>query len=160
MAPVPVTQPFWTSASDEWATPQKLVEAAAARLGVLDFALDAAATPENAKAPRFYTREDSGLLHPWLNPTWCNPPYSIVAYFAKHAAEQARNGVRVALLVPARTDTRWWHKHVMPRALSLHFVVGRVTFGGGKSCAPFPSVVAMLGAGACGAPRCHALEVS
>ena len=63
-----------STASDEWPTPPWLVDRMAAEFGPLDF--EHAATASNAKAPRFYTREDDGLSLPWEGRVcWLNPPY-------------------------------------------------------------------------------------
>lgn len=124
--------------SDEWATPRDRFAEWAAELGPFD--LDAAATAENALCDRFFTAEDDGLAQPWSGTVWCNPPYSNVARWVEKAHESALNGATVVCLVPARTDTRWWHEHVA-QAADVRFIRGRLRFGDARNSAPFPSVL-------------------
>lgn len=64
---------LYSSATDEWATPADFFRALDAEF---HFTLDACATPENAKCPKYYTREQDGLAQDWSGETvWCNPPY-------------------------------------------------------------------------------------
>ena len=68
-----ITQGLFSSATDEWATPQRLFDDLAAEF---NFTLDACATDANAKCERYYTREDDGLSQDWSGEVvWCNPPY-------------------------------------------------------------------------------------
>src|SRR5262249_39145220 len=108
------------------------------------FDLDPCATAANAKAPRFYTRDDDGLRQPWTGRVFCNPPYGrvIAEWVAKAKAAAATTAELVVLLVPARTDTRWWHEHVADAEGG--FLPGRVRFVEAKSGAPFPSAVVVF----------------
>ena len=79
---------------------------------------------------------------------WLNPPYSQVRDFIAKAAAEAARGCTVVALVPARTDTRWWHAQVWDelqrtwkQGVEARFVRGRLKFGGAGNGAPFPSVV-------------------
>jgi phage N-6-adenine-methyltransferase len=125
----------------EWATPQDFFDELDREF---HFTLDVAATPENAKCEKFYTKADDGLKQPWTGACWANPPYgrSLAKWFQK-AAEAARSGATVVCLVPARTDTRWWHEHVA-EAADVRFLKGRLKFGGAKNAAPFPSAVVVF----------------
>ena len=131
---------MFSSKTVEWETPQDLFDQ-------LDrdfrFTLDAAATPENAKCERFYTKEDDALIQEWTGTVWCNPPYGRqIGAFVEKGYNAAAEGEAddVVMLLPARTDTRWWHEHVM-HSHSIGFVRGRLKFGGGHNCAPFPSAI-------------------
>jgi site-specific DNA-methyltransferase (adenine-specific) len=55
------------------------------------------------------------------------------------------SGVRqeVVMLIPSRTDTRWWHEYIM-KASEIRFVRGRLKFGGAKYNAPFPSAIVVF----------------
>lgn len=131
-----------SSKSDTWETPRALFAALDAEFG---FTLDACALPGNAKCARYYTPEDDGLAQPWHGVTFCNPPYGRkLIHWIRKAAESARAGATVVCLVPARTDTSWWHDWVMPHA-EVRFLRGRLYFGPGEDLrAPFPSAVAVF----------------
>lgn len=107
------------------------------------FTLDVCATRRNAKCERFFTRKENGLKQTWSGVCWMNPPYGRVIgdWVEKAAGEsQAERAVVVALL-PARTDTAWWHDLVLPFA-RVRFLRGRLHFSRMKNSAPFPSVLA------------------
>lgn len=134
---------MFSSATEEWATPDKFYN-------TLDqefhFELDPAATEANHKAPKFYTKETNGLTQPWAPlRTFCNPPYGrgITGLWVKKAHDEWKaGGPVVVLLLPARTDTAWFHNWIWHKA-AVHFVRGRLKFGGAKHGAPFPSMVAV-----------------
>jgi site-specific DNA-methyltransferase (adenine-specific) len=139
---------LFSAETDEWPTDQAVVDDLGERFG--PFMLDVAATPTNAKAPRFFTLLDNGLAQSWhvdSGAVWCNPPYSDVeAWIAKGLEESAR-GVVVVFLLPARTDTRWFHMVLAAQSrCRILFARGRLRFGDAKSSAPFPSVVVVMGA--------------
>lgn len=135
---------FWTethasSATEEWATPIDTFRQLAQEFGPFD--LDVCATPANAKCARFFARADDGLAQDWgAARCWMNPPYgaTIGAWMAK-AWEASRCGALVVCLVPARTDTGWWHDWAMRG--EIRFLRGRLKFGGMPNPAPFPSAV-------------------
>jgi site-specific DNA-methyltransferase (adenine-specific) len=106
------------------------------------FTLDVCADAGNAKCANYYTRADDGLAQPWAGRVWCNPPYGreIGRWVAK-AAESVRAGDAevVVCLLPARTDTSWWHTYCA--GAEVHFLRGRVRFGEAETGAPFPSAV-------------------
>lgn len=133
-----LTSGLMSSATDEWATPQDLYD----RLDAcFHFTLDVCATDENHKAPKWYTREQDGLKQDWGGEViWCNPPYGrTIGQWIERCAKH--KGVAV-MLIPARTDTRWWHEFIAnnPNA-SIHFIKGRLKFGNAKNSAPFPSAI-------------------
>ena len=127
-----------SSNTDEWATPQDLFDKLDA---CFHFTLDPCATDENHKAPKYFTRVQDGLKQDWGEEViWCNPPYGRkIGNWIKKCAKH--RGVAV-MLIPARTDTRWWHDYIdgNPNA-SVHFIKGRLKFGGAKNPAPFPSAI-------------------
>lgn len=105
-----------------------------------NFTLDPCATDLNHKCNKYYTMKDDGLKQNWDNERiFCNPPYGreIGKWMKKLSETDAP--VRVAL-VPARTDTKWFHEHVLGKA-EIRFVKGRLKFGDAKNSAPFPSIV-------------------
>ena len=112
---------------DDWATPQWLFDMFDDEFG---FQLDVCANPDTAKCDRFFTPEDDGLSQDWgENTCWMNPPYgsAIPGWLAKAVIAQ-RGGARVVALVPARTDTRWFHNIVLPNATEVRLAKGRVSF--------------------------------
>ncbi len=130
-----------TGRRDDWETPPAIFTEIAARYG--PFTLDAAALPCNAKVSTFYTPDDDGLRQPWFNRTWCNPPYGkpLPAWLEK-AIREARIGITSVLLLPANTDTAWFHDLVLPYA-DLEFVRGRINFIGSTSSNTKGSTIAV-----------------
>lgn len=114
------------------------------------FALDAAATDKNAKCRRYFTPKDDGLKQPWDVPpgyaVFCNPPYGrwIGEWVKKAYDESVRTGSTIVLLIPARTDTKYFHRYIYGKA-EIRFVEGRLRFtdedGSSYGPAPFPSMV-------------------
>lgn len=132
----------FSSASVEWATPQDTFDELNRKWG--PFELDVCATPENAKCPRFYTKEQDGLLLPWVGKVWMNPPYGRgIGLWVRRAYEASMQGsAQVVCLLPARTDTNWWHDYCTKGLVT--FIRGRLKFGGHKNPAPFPSAVVVF----------------
>lgn len=133
------TQVMFSSKSDEWSTPADFF----AKLdSEFHFTLDACATAENHKCERYYTAQDDGLEKDWKGETvFCNPPYSRIAQWVKKAWKEGRKeGTTVVLLVPARTDTRYFHNYIYHKS-EIRFIKGRLKFGNSKTAAPFPSMV-------------------
>lgn len=129
------------SDTDRWETPWKFFRE-------LDhefrFGHDVCAISENTKCEQFYSPEDDGLSQPWSGVCWMNPPYgrTIGLWVAKAFAE-SRRGATVVCLLPARTDTQWFHDYVM-RASEIRLVRGRLKFGAAENSAPFPSAVVVF----------------
>lgn len=130
---------MFSSKTDLWATPQWLFDELDAEFG---FDLDACATPDNAKCKRFFTPEQDGLKQNWKNTVWCNPPYGRqIGQWVKKAHDSAAvNGAVVVMLLPARTDTRWFHDYIYGKA-EVRFLRGRIKFGAARYNAPFPCMV-------------------
>lgn len=135
------TAVLFSSATSEWETPQDLFDQ---MNDEFHFDVDACATPQNAKCDLYYTAADDGLAEPWRGVCWCNPPYGRdVGRWVAKAAESAREGAVVVMLLPARTDTRWFHDYIYHRA-EVRFIRGRLKFGGSKNSAPFPSMIVIF----------------
>lgn len=134
----------YSSASDEWSTPQDLFDDLHREFG---FDLDVCASDGNAKCGTYYTRAQDGLAQPWTGTCWMNPPYgSEIGAWVRKAHDSARDGATVVCLVPARVDTGWWWDYC--RHGEVRFLRGRLRFGGGDNGAPFPSAVVVFGRGA------------
>ena len=129
---------LFSSKTDNWATPQALFD----RLNdEFHFTLDVAADETNHKCTEYFTKEQDGLSQKWEGCVWCNPPYGREIFrWVKKAYEEHENGATVVLLLPARTDTKWFHEYVYGKA-EIRFLRGRVKFGDGKGNAPFPSMI-------------------
>jgi|SRR5699024_834212 len=138
----------FSSKTNEWATPQNFFDMLDSEF---NFTLDPCSTKENAKCKKFYTKEDDGLSKTWAGETvFMNPPY---AREIKHWVEKAytevdnsreRERTIVVCLIPARTDTRYWHEYIFSKAKEIRFVKGRLKFGDGSGSAPFPSAVVVF----------------
>lgn len=133
---------YHRSLSEEWETPQPLFDALRAEFV---FTVDVAATSENAKCARYFTRETNGLLQSWAHEIcWMNPPYGrALALWIEKAYSSTQEGATVVCLIPARTDTQWWHTYIEGYA-EVRNVQGRLKFSGAKYNAPFPSVVVIF----------------
>ena len=134
----------FSSAKQDWETPWPFFRHMEEKYG--PFMLDVCATPANAKCKRFYTRKENGLLQPWFGKSWMNPPYGreIRAWVKKASEEVRKNAEQVVCLLPARTDTAWWHEYVERHAHHISFIRGRITFAGARHAAPFPSVLVIF----------------
>ena len=127
------------SARQDWVTPDELVDPLRLEF---PFSLDAAANAENTKAPRFFTKEDDGLAQSWgNNVVWLNPPYgdgaARLSAWVKKAHTESLNGATVVLLIPARTNTNWFHELCLKFG-EVRFVQGRPKFGGAEHGLPQP----------------------
>ena len=136
------TEVMFSSKTDLWETPQDLFDRLDVEFG---FDLDACALPQNAKCERYYTPDMDGLSQPWDGVVWCNPPYgrNIGKWVQKAHEENRRNNNYIVMLLPARTDTKWFHDYILSKA-EIRFIRGRLKFGGAKNSAPFPSMVVVF----------------
>ena len=128
--------------SDEWSTPRDLFDKLNEEF---KFTLDPCATAENAKCKRYFTAEQNGLLQDWGGETvFCNPPYSKIGKWVEKAYREGhKDGTVVCLLIPARTDTKYFHKFILHRS-EIRFLKGRLRFSGAQYNAPFPSMVVIF----------------
>ena len=130
----------FSSKTDLWYTPEDFYQK---YNNVYNFQTDVCATHENAKCKNYYTQEIDGLLQDWQGVCWMNPPYGrTIGKWMKKAYESSLSGSTVVCLVPARTDTNWWHDYAMKG--DIEFIKGRLKFGGSKNSAPFPSAVVLF----------------
>jgi len=123
-----------------WSTPQEFFDKYNEKF---DFKTDVCASPENAKCSVFYTEQMDGLAQSWQGSCWMNPPYGrAIKLWMRKAYESSLAGATVVCLVPARTDTAWWHDYAIKG--DIEFIRGRLKFGGDKNSAPFPSAVVVF----------------
>jgi phage N-6-adenine-methyltransferase len=129
-----------SSLTDQWATPQEVFDRLDAEF---HFELDVCALPNNAKCRRFFTPKTNGLTQQWSGVCWMNPPYGReIGKWMKKAYESSLEGATVVCLVPARTDTAWWHDFAAKG--EIRFVRGRLYFGSATCAAPFPSAIVVF----------------
>lgn len=130
----------------DYQTPPELFLSLSQEFGPFD--VDVCANEINAQVPRYFSKEQDGLAQEWTGRCWMNPPYgrATPAWIKKASESKAL----VVCLIPARTDTRWFHDYVLPRAKTVRFLKGRPKFWldgkptgqGGK----FPSMVVVFDA--------------
>lgn len=127
----------FSSQTDLWSTPQDFYDKLDAEF---HFTLDPCATDTNHKTDKYYTIDDDGLSQDWTGEVvFMNPPYGREIGHWMHKASTSK--ATVVCLVPARTDTRWWHDNVIDKHAEVRFIKGRLKFGGHSNSAPFPSAV-------------------
>ena len=97
---------MYSSKTDLWETPQELFDELNA---IWHFETDVCAIPTNAKCERYYTPEIDGLAQEWRGVCWCNPPYG--RQIGKWVKKAAESSATVVILLPARTDTAWFHDY-------------------------------------------------
>ncbi len=140
-----ISPALFSSVKHDWATPQDLFDTLHREYR---FTTDAAASPHNAKLPCYFDRDADGLKQSWAGQrVWVNPPYGreIGKWVAK-AAEEVKLGCElVVMLIPARTDTAWFHQYIYKQHhVEVQFIRGRLKFGGAKNSAPFPSMLVIF----------------
>ena len=135
---------LFSKKSDEWETPQALFDVLHEEF---DFDFDCAATAQNAKCKLWLGpggMTEDALTFDWDDAyCWLNPPYSQCKEFVAKAALEASTGATVVLLLPARTDTKWFHEHIYKKH-EVRFLKGRLQFGDSKNNAPFPSMIVVM----------------
>lgn len=139
------TDVMFSSARDDWETPQDVFDMLDAEF---HFTLDPCADPHNHKCSKYYTKEQDGLIRSWKGErVFCNPPYgSELKYWVSKALSEANDqSTIVVMLIPARTDTLWFHNYIYQNPTAeVRFIKGRLKFGGSKNSAPFPSMIVIF----------------
>ena len=135
---------LFSNNSNEWGTPDELFNSLNEEF---HFTLDPCATDQNAKCEYYYTKNENGLLQSWKNETvFCNPPYGkeLKQWVKKCYEEHKKNGITVVMLIPARTDTSYFHEYIYMQS-EIRFIKGRLKFinknGEIAGTAPFPSML-------------------
>lgn len=136
--------PLMSSKTVEWETPQDFFDSLNKEFS---FEWDVCATKENTKVTGcFFNKEDDALKQNWsatAGVLWMNPPYGKeIKHWVKKAYEESQLGCTVVCLLPARTDTSWFHQYCTKG--EIRFIKGRLKFGGHKNSAPFPSMVVIF----------------
>lgn len=136
---------LYSSKTGEWETPWDLFDELNDEF---HFTLDVCATRENTKCKKYYTKRDDGLSKNWEKEIcFMNPPYGReISRWVEKAFVQPKDmgeSVVVALL-PARTDTKWFHDWIYERGFEIRFIKGRIKFSESKNSAPFPSMIVIF----------------
>jgi hypothetical protein len=122
----------FASQTVEWPTPKALYQALDA-----EFHFDFDPCPQGGE-----TDGTARLLNPWTGKrVFCNPPYGPEIRKFLDCWKDAELAV---FLLPARTDTRWFHEVCLPHACEVRFIKGRLKFGDAQNSAPFPSMIAIF----------------
>jgi len=126
--------------TNEWETPIEV-------FGVLDaefgFTLDVCASSENRKCENYFDKERDGLRQEWRGVCWMNPPYGQqIRLWVKKAFDSSVNGARVVCLLPARTNTAYWHNYCMKA--EIRFIKGYPRFGDAVQGLKFPLAVVVF----------------
>ena len=132
----------WSSKSDEWSTPKELFDELNKEFG---FTLDPCSTDDNHLCDKYYTVQDNGLDQAWGGErVFCNPPYSEISKWCEKAFYESKNpNTLIVMLIPSRTDTRYFHVYFLHRT-EIIFVNCRFKFGYSKNSAPFPSMIVIF----------------
>jgi phage N-6-adenine-methyltransferase len=139
-----LNESLYSSGKSDWETPADLFLALDQEF---HFDMDVCAMPSNAKCDRFFTPEQDALSREWAGVVYMNPPYGrqIKVWISKAHTEAVARSVVSVCLVPVRTDTRWWHDHVM-QATEIRLMTRRLTFAGATNKAPFPTAIVIFSA--------------
>jgi site-specific DNA-methyltransferase (adenine-specific) len=135
---------MFSSKTDQWSTPQEFYDQLNKEFV---FTLDPCADQNNAKCSFYYNKEQDGLKQDWKGHTvFCNPPYgrAIKDWVKKCYEESLKPETTVIMLIPARTDTSYFHDYIYHKAKEIRFIRGRLKFGDSKNSAPFPSMVVIF----------------
>lgn len=80
----------------------------------------------------------------WGQSNFVNPPFSRINKFLKKAIKESAKGKSSVILMPARVNTKYWHKCVYPYASELRFLKGGVQFDGYDKPSPFPVSIVVI----------------
>lgn len=122
----------FSSKSDHWSTPTSIYSKLDAEFG---FNFD----------PCPLMSASDGAKIKWSGRVFCNPPYSKIKDFLRRGLYHLalHDCEFIVYLIPARTDTAWFHDYCYGKA-ELRFLRGRLRFGGATGNAPFPSMLAIF----------------
>jgi len=142
-----INKALFSNNSDEWETPKDFYDNLDEKY---KFVFDLACSKDNCKTADGFTIEENSLEQNWALITyetnngwlWCNPPYSKCKEFVDKAYSEMLLGAKIVMLIPSRTDTKWFHNFIYKKeGVSIEFIKGRLKFSGAKNSAPFPSML-------------------
>lgn len=135
---------MFSSKKDNWSTPDDFYEMLNSEF---EFTLDPCADDDNHKCNKYFTIFDDGLKQDLGgNNVFCNPPYGkdIKKCDKKYHEESKKPNTNIVMLIPARTDTSYFHEYIYNKASEIRFLKGRLKFGNSKNSAPFPSMIVIF----------------
>ena len=138
---------LFSTSNDCWETPIYLFIYLNDEFG---FTIDAMANSNNKLCDRYYSIENSFLdNYPENEVIYCNPPYSRnLGKIIKHCNDLRKLNNTIVLLIPARTDTKWFHEYLYNKdGVELRFLKGRLKFTLNKinyNSATFPSMIVVM----------------
>jgi len=140
-----INSALFSSNKEDWETPQAMFDQLDAKY---HFGFDLAASDSNHKCDRYFTEQDDALSQDWATikgPLFLNPPYgrNLRQWIEKACKTASETNLTIVLLIPARTDTSYWHDFIFGKA-SIEFLRGRLKFeqnGVPGNSAPFPSAI-------------------
>jgi site-specific DNA-methyltransferase (adenine-specific) len=136
---------MFSSKDMTWETPKEVFQELDKEF---NFTLDPCCSKETAKCDKYYTPQENGLIQDWSKDVvYVNPPYGReIVDWVRKSAEEASKGAVIVMLIPARTDTRWFHDYIYNKA-EIRFLKGRIKFlqgGKQKDAAPFPTMLVIF----------------
>ena len=139
-----INEGLFSSKTDNWSTPQDFYDELNKEF---HFTTDVCADEMNHKCEYYFSKENQmdGLKMAWAGRCWMNPPYGReIGKWVKKASEEVKRGVPlVVCLLPARTDTKYFHEYIYKKH-EIRFIKGRLKFGNSNNSAPFPSMVVVM----------------
>ena len=134
-----ITKKF-KSESEEWTTPDSIF---VPLNDEFHFTIDVAGSKDNAKCPNYYSKEDDALTKEWRGICWLNPPYGPnLPKWIKKAWDEAKKGATVVMLLPARTNTNYWHNYCFKG--EVRFIRGYPKFNNAVQGLKFPLAVVIF----------------
>jgi len=141
----------YSSKSRDWETPESIFKPLQEEFNIV---LDVCATDQNKKCDAYLDRKLNGLTSEWLivgetgkpskGACWMNPPYGReVGAWVRKAHAESLKGITTVALLPARTDTKWFHEYIYGKT-EIRFFKGRIRFVNAKASAPFPSMIVIF----------------
>lgn len=147
--------PQFESSEKDWETPSEIFSPLNREFG---FTLDVCASSENAKCSKFFSDDNDGLGQRWSGICWMNPPFGQKKQWAEKAYTEGLYGATVVALLPARTNTNWWHDYCM-KALEIRFLQGRPRFVGAEHGLPQPLAIVIFGPGMPCQPKLTSFDI-
>ncbi len=128
------------SLKQDWETPENIF---VPLNDEFQFNLDVCANEKNHKCHVYFSEQNNGLEKFWGdNICWMNPPFGKQGKWVKKAYEESLRGATVVCLLPARTNTNWWHDYCMRG--KIRFIRGRPKFVGAKHGLPQPLAIVIF----------------